>query len=226
MALNRPLVAMDLSTSGPTDLSETPSKRQQWHTSPPPLRAPRPLIFLPPLLIAFCISTVLFVLEQLTISIFNSHEYFKIEYGIQLNIKSTTIMIWTSVVTAILSALAGLAFWELRGGHERRARFWAFTNIVVTLGNVALVVACTVVAFKAQEDDKNANIVEFFPELILWVGTRETIMCTFKGIAGRHLLTSMGCGFAVRSIFLSVPWVIFNIETDDWPLDVSASDHL
>jgi hypothetical protein len=155
------------------------------------------LMFLPPLLIAFPISIALFVLEQLTISIFNSHRDLRIEYGVKLNSKPTTIMMWTSVITAILSVLVGLAFWELRGGHEKRARFWAFTNIMVTLVNVALVAACMAVAFKAQEDDKNADILDFFPEPVIVAGTRETILCTLKGVSGRHFWASTGCGFAV-----------------------------
>lgn len=161
-------------------------------------------MFLPPLLIAFPISIALFILEQLTISLLNAqkdmvdfYDAFSEElfgYGIHLNTTPTTLILWTSIVTAILSVLVGLAFWELRAGHEKRARFWAFTNMVVTLGNVALVVACTVVAFRAQEGVGSGDILDLIP---IKAPTRETILCALNAEEGRHVQASAGCGFAV-----------------------------
>jgi hypothetical protein len=210
MALSRPLVAMNLSTSSPTTMPGTAVPQKQiWHTSPPPPRISRMLLFLPPFLIAFPISIALVVLEQLAIGLLDSHRDTDnsdfdtidtdahIAYDVDLNHKPTTFILWTSTITVALSVLAALAFWELRSGHERRARIWAFTNIGVTLGNVAFAIACTFSVFEAQKLDRNSRIVDLANVPTIVAGTRETVMCTLKAMPGKHDWARTGCGFAV-----------------------------
>ncbi|KAF2790975.1 hypothetical protein K505DRAFT_419464 [Melanomma pulvis-pyrius CBS 109.77] len=176
------------------------------------------LVFLPPLLIALTISIVLFIIEQLTISLLNSQKGTVDFYdafseglfgvGIHLNTTPTTLILCTSIVTAILSVLAALSFWKLRAGHEKKARFWASTNIIVTLGNMALAIACMAVSFRAQEGVGSGDLLDLIP---IKAPTRETILCALDSAEGRQFWASAGCGLARTGRWMLVPLIIFSV---------------
>jgi len=112
----------------------------------------------------------------------------------------TTFMVWVSIVSGLLAVVAGLAFWELREGsvtvgRESRAKAFAWTNVFATVGNLVLVVACTIVVFLAQKGDGTPNLEQMHGGFdVHW--TRETIMCSAKKIDGNSWAKS-GCAFAV-----------------------------
>lgn len=162
-------------------------------------------------------SLALFALEQISTSILDAHKDLQdfdfdtfdsdsssldpfSSVSIMVNTKPTTMIGWTSIITALLALVAAAAFWELRKEHTaeqgRRAKVWAWANIVITLGNLALVVACTAVVFLAQKSDNDLDVRRNIGRTTV-TGTRETILCGLKDISGRRDWASAGCGFAV-----------------------------
>ena len=171
---------------------------------------------LPSLIIAFPISIAIFALEELSRGILNTNLE-EIEAGLSIDIdsstsleienpfvvnpKPSTLILATSIVTGILSIVVAAAFWELRNNHQdiradRRARIWSWVNAIVTVGNLALVTACTIVVFLVQKKDGVQTVRSMVraDEGSTW--SRETLLCLFKDNDG-GLLASTGCGFAV-----------------------------
>lgn len=81
-------------------------------------------------------------------------------------------------------------------GRERRAKGWAWTNLLATIGNLILLVACMVVAFLAQKDDRKVNVGALMVgDRVSW--SRESVLCGTKGWGENNAWADAGCGFAV-----------------------------
>jgi hypothetical protein len=189
--------------------------QQQWRTIPRSPRKATICLLLPALIIAFPISIAIFALEELSRSILNTNLK-EIEAGLSIDIDSSTtvklenpfvvnpkpsnVILATSIVTGIFSIVVAAAFWELRNKHQdvradRRARIWSWVNVIVTIGNLALVTACTIVVFLVQKKDGAQTVRSMVAdEGSSW--SQETILCLFKDYDS-GLLSSAGCGFAV-----------------------------
>ncbi|KAF2707836.1 hypothetical protein K504DRAFT_458321 [Pleomassaria siparia CBS 279.74] len=215
------LIPMTMHTGN--ELQEKPL--QSWNTTNH--RPSKSTIFFHaiPLLIASPLAIALFVLEQLSIRILNANRD-----AIEMNLNTrdndtdwengftfwtiyietlpTTLMIWTSLLTAMFSVIAGLALWEIRAAYdipqrESRSRRWAWANIFVTLTNLVVVVGCTVVAFLAQKGDGNVDITDLNGVNPTW--TRESLLCDLRGLEDSGTWANAGCGFARTGRYILIP---------------------
>ncbi|KAF2260488.1 hypothetical protein CC78DRAFT_25418 [Lojkania enalia] len=172
-----------------------------------------------PLIINFPLSIVTFVFQEVSSSILDAHN---LKYEVELedsyasfasrpfeiNKLPTALILGTSLPSAVFAVLAAFGFYVLRG--KGRGGNWeslcALATIFVTLGGLALVVACTVIVFniRRREDKENFGTS-------LWRGnyykewTTETWLCGLKREPYSYRWASTGCGFAVRG--LDFPWV-------------------
>ncbi|KAF2737484.1 hypothetical protein EJ04DRAFT_119041 [Polyplosphaeria fusca] len=177
------------------------------------------------LLIAFPISILAFVLQMIASSILRAHTSDSMlllpsdathsSTNVLINGLPTNFVIGTSIATAIFAAFAALAFWELRTKYfgpksERNARFWAWANIAVTLANLGLTVACTIVVFLVQKKDARKWLdLHVLGESDELERTRETWLCAIKNVDGMdEEWAKIGCGFAQAGRWVLIPLVV------------------
>jgi hypothetical protein len=179
------------------------------------------LSILPPLFVAFPLSTFLFVSQQVVIHALKK----SLIYGrfVQFpNLKSnasivfidrapTDFMLTISVLTAALACVSALCSWELRfTDHSvegsKRQWTWAFANLIITLSNFAMVVACTVVTF-LPDWDLDGDELKRGGKL---VATREAWLCALERW-NTLKWTKAGCGFARAGRWVLIPLGIFSL---------------
>lgn len=218
---------MNMSAPGPNIQPPRPAAKQQRYTSLPP-RISHLLVVLPSLIVVFFLSIALIICQQESISILTAHQD-AIEFNlvqlrsdsdfgtnpeITFDVQPSSFLDWTSIAIPILTIVAALGFWELRSdgvmGEERRGKGWAWMNLLVTIGNLILLVACTVVAFLEQKDDRKVRLDALMAgDRISW--TRESLLCEMKRAGENNAWANGGCGFAMTGRWILVPLIMFSL---------------
>jgi hypothetical protein len=180
------------------------------------------LSILLPLFIAFPLSTFVFVSQIVALHVFKANlifgKYMQFPHVrspatiVYLNKIPADMMIATSVITIILACVSVLGFWELKVNdrNDKGAKYqrrWAVANLIITLSNLIMVIACTIVTFLAGWD-VDVKKVRTGKKA---VGTREAWVCALEKWNREWALRSeVGCGFARAGRWSLIPLVIFS----------------